>query len=122
MRSSSDAFSTFSCSSGLKPLIGPSPGVARDRTNDPPLLWGVSQNFGVGDDVVSMAVVSVTVHVVADLVQHGCRREPFAILRRKLVDRLQRRKQQQSRVAHVHGMMQVDPVMFHGALDRLPAL
>ena len=65
---------------------------------------------------------AIAIHVVANLVQHRRRREPFRILRRKPVQRFQSPEQMHGRFPDLQGMIHVHAVMRDGGADRILAL
>src|SRR5579864_818569 len=98
-RNSMEALAICSCSRGQKSfedgVSGRRPGLAEvacDGADDLALLGRVSEDFGVRDDVLGVAMTAVPVYVVPNFIQHGRSGEPLAVFQGKMMERLERRE------------------------------
>src|SRR5690349_15831360 len=65
--------------------------------------------------------MAISIYVIADLIEHSGRRQPFAVFKGKAVERAESGEEQHRGFAHNHRMFFIDVIMLDSFEDRFPA-
>ena len=96
--------------------------IARNARDDRALLRREAIELGAGDDVLRVPMVSLVVHVLADIAQHGGGFEPLPVFGRQSVHRLQIAEELRRMRAHRLCLPRIDAVALAGVQHALPSI